>query len=83
MADSRTPRYVEAFGDECWELDAVDPTELQKLVGMYVAAEVDEKIWNRTLAEIKEEKKSIDKAIKPEERAIKRLLKRITKRLGD
>ena len=82
-ADSRTPRYVAQYGDECWELDAVDPDELQKLVGEYVAAEVNEEIWDRTLKEIEEEKKMIGNAIKAEEGAIKRLLKRITKRLGD
>ncbi len=81
--DSRTSRYVEAFGDECWELDAVDPAELQKLVEKYVMAEVDEEIWNRTLRKIAKEKKTIGNAFKAEERSIKMLRKRLTKRLGD
>ena len=33
MSDSRSFDYVNNFGDSCWELDALDPKMMQKLVG--------------------------------------------------
>ena len=32
MSDSRAPAYVEIYGKESWELDALDPKTLDKLV---------------------------------------------------
>jgi hypothetical protein len=31
-ADTRSPSYVTQFGDQCWELDAIEPSELQRIV---------------------------------------------------
>lgn len=33
MTDSRSSDYVDVFGYNCWELDALDPKMMQKLVG--------------------------------------------------
>lgn len=32
MGDSRTTGYIEQFGEECWELDAVDPPQMDALI---------------------------------------------------
>ena len=32
LGDSRAPKYVEEFGLECWELDALDPEVIEQLI---------------------------------------------------
>lgn len=48
-ADPRTAAYVEEFGNECWELDAIEPAELQKIVVRNIRAHVDADAWQATL----------------------------------
>lgn len=82
-ADSRSPSYVAQYGDECWELDAVDPTELQNLVRGFVEAEIDAEKWNETVEEIKEDKANIKNAIEAEKENIDQLLSKIRKHLEE
>jgi len=49
--------YVAEFGDRCWELDAIEPSELQRIVREAVEQHIDFDAWNRTLAEEKAERK--------------------------
>jgi hypothetical protein len=46
MSDSRAEGYVALFGDSSWELDAVEPTELARLVNEAVSGLRDEDLWN-------------------------------------
>ena len=39
--DSRTPSYVELYGEECWELDALDPALLDGMVRTSIEEELD------------------------------------------
>jgi len=55
-ADPRAKWYVQQFGDQCWELDAVEPTELQRIVRETIQNWIDSRKWNRTLKEIDVEK---------------------------
>jgi len=55
-ADTRSPTYVTQYGDECWELDAIEPSELQRIVRQAVEQHIDFDAWNRALAEEKAEK---------------------------
>jgi len=77
MADARSPKYVAEFGDECWELDALPPDELERIVDEAVLDHIDEKAWNKTAREIEKEKKAIAKALEAEKESIGRLLKRL------
>lgn len=49
MGDSRAPEYVDLYGDESWELDALEPTVLVDLVERNVARYRDQKIWDEDL----------------------------------
>lgn len=60
MADTRTPAYVEQYGEECWELDAIPPDELMKIVRNAAEAEIDRKAWDETVERSKREKESLD-----------------------
>lgn len=50
MSDSRTGNYEDWFGDECWELDALDPPTLTALIREHVEAEIDWDAWGETMA---------------------------------
>ena len=50
--DPRAAAYVEDFGKECWELDALDPSQVYTLITTAIAnlAEFDEEAWCEGLA---------------------------------
>ena len=45
MTDSRSADYVNLYGEESWELDALDPKTLVALVEEWVAKYRNDKIW--------------------------------------
>ena len=68
-ADPRAEGYAAEYGNECWELDAIDPDELQRLVSQSIIEHIDTKIWGRTIDEqeketqwLKEEFSEIEKS---------------------
>ena len=63
-ADSRTAEYVQTFGNDCWELDALPPNELQKLIVTEIEGYVDEEAWEATKEEINEGKLEIKEKLK-------------------
>jgi hypothetical protein len=46
LTDSRSGSYVELYGDESWELDALDPPVLTALITEHVEAERDQDLWD-------------------------------------
>lgn len=58
-ADSRSAEYVQTFGNDCWELDALPPDELQKLIVTEIENYLDPGAWEATKEEINEGKKEI------------------------
>jgi hypothetical protein len=51
MTDCRAKDYVERFGDQSWELDALDPTVLSGMVRAAVLAVRHERQWKHDVAE--------------------------------
>jgi hypothetical protein len=45
MSDSRFKGYVEQFGDECWELDALDPQVIVALIEDAILGILDTSQW--------------------------------------
>ena len=45
LSDSRYERYFTRYGDESWELDALDPNVIQELIGEAVIEYRDEDAW--------------------------------------
>lgn len=43
--DPRYPAYYKKFGDESWELDALEPKAIKKLIEDAIASVRDEKLW--------------------------------------
>lgn len=46
MSDSRATDYVDKFGEECWELDALDPTLIRNLIDDAISGIRDEALWD-------------------------------------
>jgi len=60
-ADPRATEYISRFGNQCWELDALDPNELQKLVLESIKRHIDAEKWNKTLEEERQERQELEK----------------------
>lgn len=45
LSDSRANKYVTEYGDDSWELDALEPSVLSQLVEMEVSTLRDEDVW--------------------------------------
>lgn len=61
ITDSRYVNYKKQFGEESWELDALNPLYLQTLVRDFVKPLIDTKKWAETEAEIAEVKERLRK----------------------
>ena len=60
-ADTRTPAYVFSYGSECWELDALPPDELRKIVKGAIEGYIDPGAWNEKIEEIRKERELLKK----------------------
>jgi len=49
MTDARAQDYVDQYGDESWELDALEPDVLAGLVRDFVRGQRDDELWQRSL----------------------------------
>lgn len=56
VSDSRAPAYVREFGEECWELDALEPRVIQDLISDAVLKVRDQKLWDEMTAQQTEDK---------------------------
>jgi hypothetical protein len=63
-ADPRAKEYIARYGDQCWELDALEPTELQRIVREAVEAEIDPKIWREVIERNKETQRKAREELK-------------------
>lgn len=46
LTDSRSNEYIERFGEECWELDALSPKVIEDVLREHIVGAIDERIWN-------------------------------------
>lgn len=62
-ADSRSSDYISQFGQDCWELDALPPDELTKIVTKEIEKYIDKKAWKNREEEIEDRKEEIKERI--------------------
>jgi hypothetical protein len=62
LTDSRAAGCVEQFGDESWELDALEPSVLNALITREVKKLRDEELWDAVIAEENLHKESLEDA---------------------
>lgn len=56
VTDSRAPAYIEQFGYDSWELDALDPRILDKLVRKHINHYVDDDLMSEAIEQQEEER---------------------------
>lgn len=49
LSDSRSTTYLEAYGDNSWELDALDPKVIRNIISTAVLKIRDESLWDEAL----------------------------------
>lgn len=59
MTDSRVGRYIELYGESSWELDALAPNVIDKLVADAIMALIDIPKWNAASEEEKRNKEML------------------------
>ena len=57
--DKRHPWFVERYGKDCWELDAIDPNDLRERVSEQIKSSVDLLKWERMVSVERAEKESM------------------------
>lgn len=59
LTDSRASSYVNEYGDESWELDALEPSVITALIQDAVSELRDEEAWTKSVAGEKKEKSQL------------------------
>lgn len=62
VTDSRAPKYIERFGRESWELDALEPTVLIDLIRTEVERVMDKRKWQARYDEQESQRELLTKA---------------------
>lgn len=63
VTDSRAKAYIEKFGNQSWEVDAIPPRELNRLVEQAIASNVDKDLMDAIVAREDAERERVRKAI--------------------
>src|SRR5262249_4361628 len=72
--DRRFPSYVEEFGiDECWELDALEPTVIDRLLRAEIASFVDMRKWRKAKKKEKANRDTLSSVAENWKRVVSRL----------
>jgi hypothetical protein len=64
MSDSRAEDYVRRFGNESWELDALDPRVMHDLIRAKVDALRDDALWQQNLSEEVADRRALDDVVR-------------------
>lgn len=64
QADPRAKGYVAQYGDECWELDALPPDELNRIVDEAIREEIDWDRWKEEEERIAKGREVLDEPLR-------------------
>lgn len=73
ITDSRFVEYQKKFGDESWELDALEPSTISDLIEQEILGERDDDLWQGALTIEKRDKETLRQASRQWERIVKEL----------
>jgi len=63
LADTRSNAYMAQYGNQCWELDAIEPSELQRIIKNVVESFIDVEPWNATIGQTKKDRIKLEKML--------------------
>jgi hypothetical protein len=64
LTDSRASAYINEYGFDCWEMDALEPAFIVDLITDEVFALRDHKLWDEAVSQEEEEKGLLNEAAK-------------------
>lgn len=82
MTDSRHTKYIEEFGDNCWELDALDPEVLDALISDTLEALIDWDLWDERLKLQEQGREKLRRVVKSLKRKPRKPRKPRAKKVG-
>jgi hypothetical protein len=59
LSDSRAADYIDRFGDDSWELDALEPQVLDGLIAEQITSRLDMDLWQQREAQEDEERQTL------------------------
>jgi hypothetical protein len=59
ITDTRAKAYIREFGEESWELDALNPTDLASLIREEIESLIDERAWEESDTEQNDGRKTL------------------------
>lgn len=71
--DTRARDYIAEYGMECWELDAIEPTELQRLVTESIEKHIDLDQWKESEQQQEDDKLELEETFQKWREAIEEL----------
>lgn len=63
-ADPRARNYIAKYGDECWELDALPPDELNRIVDEAIREEINWDRWHAEEEKIAEDREELEEPLR-------------------
>ena len=64
VTDSRYEGYLAEYGEESWELDALEPQYIVNLIEEEILTERDDSLWDKAVKEQEQERQQIADIIK-------------------
>ena len=64
LSDPRSEMYVAEYGNNSWELDALNPDVLAELVDSSITKHMDMSLYEEMVLEEEEEKSKLDRAVR-------------------
>lgn len=64
LTDSRANGYIADFGHECWELDALEPQVIAKIIEDEIRSELDINLWNAAVKKFDSDRAQLLDAVK-------------------
>lgn len=59
LTDKRSPKYIDEFGEYCWELDALEPTTIVQLIEENIVTYLDEPLFEEQKEQEERERQQI------------------------
>ncbi len=64
MTDPRAGAYIAEHGDQSWEVDALPPNELARIIRAAFSEVIDRKAMDAVIAQEKVDKKDLERAVR-------------------
>lgn len=69
LSDGRAAKYIEQYGPDSWELDALEPKVIENLIEAAIREEREEDFWQESVEKEEAHKETLSKAAKRMEKA--------------